>query len=195
MVGLSQWVSRISDPDRYWFLRGRTKSIMKAFPKGITLRKEFTFAVGRCVVLLFVHSMVWVVGLGSCHKDPAPVRSIRSHVSIQKGVSHAEPSQRPRVYCIKCHGDTLQGGAKGEPSCFGCHGVQWTDDETRQSRAPTSHSQPQGGFFHHPDLRTPEQSCSPCHGVALQGNIEQGVTYPGCELCHVRLWEDPTATP
>ncbi len=143
--------------------------------------------------LSVVMSLAFWGALVSCRQGGAPVREIRVHTSIQKGVSHAEPASRPRVYCIKCHGDTLQGGSLGEPSCFACHGIRWLDDETRESRAPTSHSQLMDRFFHHPDLRTPEQSCSPCHGNVLQGNTDQGLTYPGCELCHSRLWEEPAA--
>jgi hypothetical protein len=138
-------------------------------------------------------SLFWLCAgfavLPQCRQDSAPIREIRAHTLVKKGVSHGEPLERPRRYCIKCHGDTLQGGSLGEPSCFSCHGVRWLDDEIRESQAPANHTVKQESFFHHPDLRTPEQSCSPCHGADLQGNTQAGLTYPGCELCHARLWE------
>ena len=35
-----------------------------------------------------------------------------------------------------------------------------------------------------------EWSCASCHGADLQGNVSNGLTYPGCTLCHTRLWEE-----
>ena len=30
--------------------------------------------------------------------------------------------------CTECHGNTLQGGHHGEPSCYSCHGPEWKED-------------------------------------------------------------------
>lgn len=134
------------------------------------------------------------LGVGLCLlagcRDEAETRQIRAHTTVHKGVAHAEPALAAERYCAACHGQGLQGGPAGEPSCYQCHGKTWLDEAPSQSAAPVDHTVINKEYRHHPDQFLPGATCSACHGADLQGDVTGGLTQPGCELCHTRLWEE-----
>jgi hypothetical protein len=134
---------------------------------------------------------LWTVGLllAGCQRGEAPVRDLRAHTFVVQGVAHAQPAVKGARYCSHCHGATLAGGAAGQPSCYQCHGKNWLDTPEDPPGAPADHTVLNETFRHHPDLLTPGATCTACHGASLEGVANDGLTYPGCELCHERLWE------
>lgn len=125
----------------------------------------------------------------SCSTEKATPRDIRAHTRLIQGVSHAEPAAKPGRYCAKCHGESLQGGLAGEPSCYSCHGQNWTN-VTTEFEGPGDHTAENQGYHHLPGLFTPADNCVSCHGDDLTGSTASGETRPGCTLCHTKLWEE-----
>lgn len=154
-----------------------------------------SFAIGAALVTAFL-------GFQSCSREEPTPRQIRGHTRILGGVAHAEPARNAERYCSHCHGEALAGGAGltdegAEPSCYQCHGKTWTQDAAYAavSTAPLDHDQPKslpveagrhGTYAHKGTLFTPDGDCDACHGLALEGNVG----YPGCELCHTKLWTE-----
>jgi len=125
----------------------------------------------------------------SCSREEPAPRNIRAHTRLLNGVSHAEPADKAERYCSNCHGAALAGGAGLEPSCYKCHGRNWSQEPERAlvSVAPADHDLVKGGIYRHKQtLFTPVGDCDACHGAALEGSAAFG----GCELCHARLWEE-----
>lgn len=131
---------------------------------------------------------VFLILAGCRDGSPAP-RKIRGHDYSIGGVAHARGAQHPQRYCTDCHGDDLVGGTELEPSCYQCHGKTWRDGPADGSWAPADHTVRNEGYLHHPRLLSPRENCSSCHGSQLQGVSSGGLSRPGCELCHERLWE------
>jgi hypothetical protein len=127
-----------------------------------------------------------------CSTDEAEPRSIRAHALIKQGVPHAEPAMKAERYCVQCHGAGLAGGPKLEPSCYSCHGKNWEGHASDANAAPADHTVDNQGFRHHPSLFSPVGTCEGCHGQQLEGVTASGLTSPGCELCHTKLWEERT---
>ena len=126
----------------------------------------------------------------SCSREAAGPRNIRAHTVSRGGVAHAEPAAKVERYCALCHGMGLKGGTGLEPSCFTCHGKTWGDQAFEPPSAPADHSVMNQNFHHLPGLKTPDVGCTACHGgAALAGDITSGLTVPGCDLCHGRLWD------
>ena len=86
-----------------------------------------------------------------------------SHTNSEQGVLHADGNNTPYSSgCTTCHGATLE-GAIG-PSCFACHGVEWT--ETAPSSGGDTGGSTGGGTGGTLDgqaLYT--ANCSACHGA------------------------------
>lgn len=128
-----------------------------------------------------------LVALCACSRETAAPRSIRAHTRIISGVAHANPTDKAERYCSYCHGAGLSGGTHFEPSCYQCHGKNWTQDAERagETAAPADHSVLKGSrFYHKQTLLTPDGDCTACHGATLEGTA----SYPSCELCHTKLW-------
>lgn len=108
---------------------------------------------------------------------------------------HGADYRFPHGKCdeVQCHGNTLNGGNSGGPSCYTCHLDVWTIFST-------THVVKRGGFYHHVAVddypadrddntdwfgsgTTPGTSCKNinCHGLALDG-----IPGPGrsCKTCH-----------
>jgi hypothetical protein len=124
----------------------------------------------------------------SCWDMAAPIRTghggpgvpARSAHSISlAGTMHASGYCQPLLNCVSCHGDTLQGGSRGEPSCTKCHGENWTGADC----GLTTHTVNLGGHLHMPNYCLPYQNCAQCHGADLRGGTG-GV--PSCLSCHTR---------
>jgi hypothetical protein len=124
----------------------------------------------------------------SCGRSEPVPRQIRAHTRIIHGISHAEPADEAERYCSACHGKALAGGTLLEPSCYQCHGRNWTQAAAalaQVSPAPADHTRLEGGRFRHKEaLFAPEGDCTACHGEQLQGSA----SHPSCFLCHARLW-------
>ena len=103
------------------------------------------------------------------------------HDVALQGVNHAQNFCQPLQFCASCHGDQLQGGPNGEPSCTQCHGRLW---ETCGQN--TAHDVNLGGVSHASGYCTPFQNCTACHGNQLQGGANGE---PSCSQCHGPLWE------
>lgn len=127
--------------------------------------------------------------LGACSREAAEPRAIRAHTAVKMGVPHAEPTGKAERYCATCHGADLRGGPAAEPSCYTCHGKTWPDGDGTQSPAPADHTAINKDYHHMPGLFSPEASCVSCHGASLEGDLTGGLTVPGCNLCHAKLWE------
>jgi hypothetical protein len=125
----------------------------------------------------------------SCSKEEAEPRQIPGHTQVFSGIAHGTGAERGERYCTQCHGVNLSGGAGKEPSCLSCHGKNWLDDDPESSVAPADHTVINDGFRHHPDLETPMNSCTSCHGSALEGDVSNGLKRPSCFLCHVQKWQ------
>lgn len=154
-----------------------------------------SFAIGAALVTAFL-------GFQSCSREDAEPRQIRGHTRILGGVAHAEPARNAERYCSHCHGAALAGGAAltdegAEPSCYQCHGKNWTQDAAYAavSGAPGDHDLAKslpaaagrlGAYMHKSTLFTPDGDCNACHGAANEGSGG----YPGCELCHTKLWTE-----
>jgi hypothetical protein len=153
----------------------------------------------RILILTFGLGVSWLA-VQSCSRDEAATRDIAGHATLKQGIPHAEPLQRPERYCSLCHGTGLGGGAAGEPSCYQCHGQNWTGGLVPGdvNAAPASHTVANtlGGrsYFHAPEQFTPAGTCgtASCHGTALTGYVDTISSNPGCDLCHDRLWETRT---
>jgi hypothetical protein len=146
--------------------------------------------VGRALSLsLVLGAFVSYFAWSSCSTEPAEPRQIPSHTLVNKGVSHAEPAVKAERYCARCHGTGLQGGVAGEPSCYSCHGKNWLDESTAYE-GPADHTIQNLGYYHKPGLFEPAAHCAECHGAELAGDLSNGLTRPGCTLCHTKLWEE-----
>ena len=134
--------------------------------------------------------------VAACRRDAPEPRLIPAHTTIQQGVAHAQPAASPERYCSPCHGGTLAGGSHLQPSCYQCHGQNWSTPilTAEESPAPLSHTVGNRWgdrvYQHAPELFAPQTACavSGCHGTALEGST----SHPSCELCHARLWETRT---
>jgi hypothetical protein len=142
--------------------------------------------------------------LWQCSKDEAPTRDIRAHLTSHGGVMHGFPASLAPRYCSGCHGLSLTGGKGLEPSCYSCHGQRWDAIDGTLVRAPSDHdtakmlpfttySAVKGTAYgvtysHHPSLKTPEGTCTSCHGADLFGSSDGGLTVPSCFLCHAKRW-------
>jgi hypothetical protein len=122
----------------------------------------------------------------SCSDKSQPIRNIRGHTQIIQGVSHGVPASRPLRYCKNCHGTNLAGGSNLEPSCYQCHGRNWSDDDLGPSLAPSDHTELKGSWSHHADFPSPTGVCDQCHGAALEGDASG--SRPSCYLCHDKIW-------
>lgn len=132
--------------------------------------------------------IVAVVIAFSCSLEEGPTAEIRAHTINHAGVVHPIGLQRANRYCKECHGENLNGGANGEPSCYRCHGENWIDSDPDQNFAPEDHTALQGGrYYHDPSLFAPAGSCTSCHGDALQGSSTG--QNPSCYLCHDQRWD------
>lgn len=162
---------------QYWDVMGQDTTLVRASPLAGPTRR-------------WLAALAFASLLG-CHEEAEP-RAIRAHETLRGGVAHAEPSLGAERYCSSCHGVGLQGGIAAEPSCYQCHGKTWLDDGN-VSRAPADHAVINKEFRHQAGLFTPEASCGACHGgEALEGETSGGLSVPGCQLCHTKLWEERT---
>ncbi|MEJ2504185.1 MAG: hypothetical protein P8177_12885 [Gemmatimonadota bacterium] len=77
----------------------------------------------RVLPLLLVLALV---GTASCDDDPTlPADAPAGHTVNKDGVAHAPGLSDPLMQCTDCHGQDLEGGSQGQPSCFSCHGEVW----------------------------------------------------------------------
>lgn len=139
------------------------------------------------IVRQFAVAVISLTCLFGCSLEPEGLRPIRAHTFDYQGIAHAYPPSFAPRYCQKCHGERLQGGQAGEPSCFRCHGQRWSDIDGSLSRAPEDHTLLHDRFLHRAGYEDPETNCSTCHGDVLQGSMIDGT--PSCFLCHDSLWE------
>jgi len=109
-------------------------------------------------------------------------RDIRAHDVFYDGVGHPIASSRAEHYCKECHGEQLSGGKDLIPSCYQCHGKNWSDTDPDQGAAPADHTVLNGSFLHHPSLKSPAGTCDGCHGSDLKG--DSVAKRPSCYLCH-----------
>ncbi len=112
---------------------------------------------------------------------------MRAHEFNIAGVSHAFPMNRANRYCSYCHGINLDGGEKGEPSCYKCHGRRWPHLSEDEVFATEDHTEVKGERYRHdPQFQSPIGTCDNCHGSSLEGSSEDNT--PSCFLCHEQLW-------
>ncbi len=128
------------------------------------------------------------VAAASCWDTSAPIRTghggpgvpaVVPHSADLGGTKHANGYCRPLLDCSSCHGDSLQGGSRGEPSCTSCHGANWAAADC----GLTSHTANLGGSLHMPSYCLPYQNCTQCHGAALRGGTGGE---PSCLSCHTQ---------
>ena len=104
------------------------------------------------------------------------------HPIARGGKLHADGFCRPVDNCSACHGEALQGGKNGEPSCTKCHGSLWTSPNCGNQ----THTVNLGGVLHASNYCRPYQNCSACHGSDLRGDSNKT---PSCLQCHTqRKW-------
>ena len=135
--------------------------------------------------LTLLFTAIFFAGI-SCSEESAKSRQIRAHNTEFEGVPHAIGLNHAERYCQHCHGVGLIGGKKLEPSCYTCHGKNWTDSDPTRVHAPANHTHQHGLWFHDPNHSDAEANCSSCHGENLQGEPNVGV--PSCFLCHDKKW-------
>lgn len=127
----------------------------------------------------------------SCSTQDAKPREIRGHNQVFSGIPHGIGASKAWHLCTECHGVSLMGGAKLEPSCYSCHGKNWLDEQNSESMVPADHTTVVKGqardYRHHPNLSVPMGKCSACHGLSLEGDPQ--LQRPSCVLCHAQLWE------
>lgn len=125
--------------------------------------------------------------LFGCSLEPKGLRQVRAHTYNLKGIAHGFPMEHANRYCSYCHGLGLDGGEKGEPSCYTCHGRRWPLLSEDESFATEDHTELHGGrYLHHPEYENPIGTCDTCHGSNLEGDIVENT--PSCFLCHEQLW-------
>jgi len=126
--------------------------------------------------------------VSACSLDQPKPRQIRAHTDLIDGVAHAFPALKGPRYCQECHGASLAGGSAGQPSCWQCHGENWTAISPDTSLAPADHTVLMGGYRHHPNYQSPNGTCETCHGANLAGDGRNG--HPSCYLCHGAVWQN-----
>ena len=141
--------------------------------------------ISRVVVMNFL--MALIVVFPSCSLEEQGSSTLRAHVDVIEGIPHAFSSHAAPRYCKHCHGDGLQGGANGEPSCYQCHGERWDPVDPLTNRGDASHTVEHNGYFHHTGLATPTSQCISCHGNDLTGAGTRDGN-PSCLLCHESKW-------
>ena len=99
------------------------------------------------------------------------------------GRKHADGYCSPLENCSACHGNALQGGSHGEPSCTSCHGTFWTDPNC--GKLSGIHTLAIKGILHGPNPCKPQGVCTPCHGSSLEGGLNGE---PSCTQCHGTYW-------
>jgi hypothetical protein len=122
-----------------------------------------------------------------CCKIPQnPVRAGQSstaahldHTVNFGGHKHADGFCNPIDNCSACHGNALQGGSHGEPSCTNCHGTLWTDPNC--GKLTTIHTVNLNGVLHGANPCNPQDVCTQCHGANLAGGSNGE---PACTQCH-----------
>ncbi len=169
--------------------RSCARQSLHARLRAVFIKSYGNQALPKNTIVLRGVLLALAAALSACSKEPAEPREIRAHTRVIKGVSHAEPAAKAERYCSHCHGTALQGGTAGEPSCYTCHGKTWLD-ASAEVIAPADHTVANQGFHHLPGLFTPSESCVACHGSSLEGRVDAGLTFPGCNLCHGPLWEE-----
>ena len=83
--------------------------------------KGLPFRVPRLMTILLLVAIPLACSDDSASVEDAP----EGHTVIEDGVAHAPGLNDPLENCTLCHGDQLQGGSAGQPSCTSCHGVKW----------------------------------------------------------------------
>ena len=118
----------------------------------------------------------------NCHIDS----SIHSVKPFQSSYFHGTAYRSPSGTCDQsnCHGAVLDGGSTGAPSCYTCHGDQWTVFST-------THTLKISNYYHHTGVDTGYNTgsnadwfsdCKTCHGTNLDGI--GGTAAYSCKTCH-----------
>lgn len=68
-----------------------------------------------------------IVLFAACESEAtAPRDAPPGHTVVEDGVAHYPGLNDPENNCTSCHGADLRGGLNGQPSCFSCHGKEWS---------------------------------------------------------------------
>ncbi len=151
----------------------------------------------RILIMIMTREALFVIGalllalaLAGCWEPDNPLRAGQPGPGIPSGSAHnvnidgtyhASGYCQPFLNCSACHGDSLQGGSAGQPSCTKCHADHW--NEATCETIP--HTVNFDGHLHAPGYCQPFTNCAQCHGGDLRG----GTTgQPSCYECHDAKW-------
>jgi hypothetical protein len=143
-------------------------------------------------LLAVLISLLFALAVAGCWDPDNPIRAGRngagvparpSHNANLGGHLHAQGYCEPYLHCVACHGDSLQGGPVGQPSCTSCHADHWNETTCGM----IAHTVDLGGYLHAPGYCQPLQNCAQCHGSNLRGGTSGE---PSCYECHDAKWAE-----
>ena len=144
------------------------------------------FAVAATILVALAAPSCWDADNPMRAGQGGPGAPSRPAHDVMLGAAfHASGYCQPFLRCSACHGDSLQGGPVGQPSCTKCHLDHWNESTCGIS----AHTIDLGGYLHAPGYCQPYQNCAECHGGALAGGTSG---QPSCTECHADHWNGPS---
>jgi hypothetical protein len=146
------------------------------------MSKKTFCAAAICVLFAFAVLSCWDANNPMRAGQNGPGVPVRPAHNVNLGGHlHAAGYCEPFLHCTACHGDSLQGGPLGQPSCTKCHVDHWNQPNC----GTNNHTISFGGYLHAPGYCQPYQNCAQCHGGDLAGGT---AGQPSCTSCHTDNW-------